>query len=275
MAALGPIRSTAIDGLSEKPQFDQIHGQFFLALLPVQQLFLVAQPPMLCVSHAAIGNSFDSFNINIEEISDQDGYCCRANRNFYFIHVPVPIINHIITIHTTATILTRLPGLPDMGLYGDGPWPYIDCEVYSYHHTSRKSDIILPNLATSCRSTTVAQGALVASVMNLPQVRNLLASLDFLHLHEPFKVFKAANISKGVQVVQDGQHIQGCLGHQGSQVFKVVKVNQGDFNVQPQLMYDYLNSYQWVLALLCRRWVGFAIKSCNRYVMDSNLRAAR
>ena len=153
MAALGPIRSTAIDGLSEKPQFDQIHGQFFLALLPVQQLLPVAQPPMLCVGHAAIGNSFDSFNINIEEILDQDGYCCRANRNFYFIHVPVPIINHIITIRTTATILTRLPGLPGM--------------VMGHDHT----------LTVKYTAITIHQESLISSCLTLQH----LAEAQVLH----------------------------------------------------------------------------------------------
>ena len=76
-------------------------------------------------------------------------------------------------------------------------------------------------------STSVAQGALVASVTNLPQVQNLLASPDLLHLREPFKVFKAANVSKGVQVVQDSQHIQGCQGHQGSQVVQDSQSVQG------------------------------------------------
>ena len=72
-----------------------------------------------------------------------------------------------------------------------------------------------------------AQGVLVASVMNLPQVQNLLASLDLPHLCEPFKVFKVANVSKGVQVVQDGQHIQGCQDHQGSQVVQDSQSVQG------------------------------------------------
>ena len=53
MVALGPMWSTAIDGLSEKPQFDQICGQFLLPLLPVWQLFLIAQPLVLCVGHAS------------------------------------------------------------------------------------------------------------------------------------------------------------------------------------------------------------------------------
>ena len=35
IVALGLIRSTEIDGLSEKLQFDQICGQFLLPLLPV------------------------------------------------------------------------------------------------------------------------------------------------------------------------------------------------------------------------------------------------
>jgi hypothetical protein len=52
--------------------------------------------------------------------------------------------------------------------------------------------------------------------------------------------------------------------------FKVVKVNQGDFNVQQQLMYDYLDSYRRVLVLLCRKRIEFVIKSGNR--CDSNER---
>ena len=121
MVALGPIRSTAIDGLSEKLPFDQIYGQFFL-LLEAPCLAVIDDCIAPCAPHwdSAIGDSFDSFDINIGEISDQDGYCCRVNRNFYFIYVPVPVINRIITVCITVTVPTRLPGLPDTGLYGDG-----------------------------------------------------------------------------------------------------------------------------------------------------------
>ena len=67
-------------------------------------------------------------------------------------------------------------------------------------------------------SASVARGALVASVTNLPQVRNLLASPNLPHLCVPFKVFKTANAFKVVkaikvvQVVQDGRRVQGCQG---------------------------------------------------------------
>ena len=90
MVALGPIRSTAIDGLSEKLPFDQIYGQFFLPL-EAPCLAVIDDCIAPCAPHwdSAIGDSFDSFDISIGEISDQDGYCCRVNRNFYFIYVPV------------------------------------------------------------------------------------------------------------------------------------------------------------------------------------------
>ena len=84
---------------------------------------------------------------------------------------------------------------------------------------------------------------------------------------------KVANVFKVVQVVQDGQCIQGCPGHQGSQVIQDSQHIQGcwgDFNVQQQLMYDYLDLYRWVLALLHRRWIEFIINNCNKY--DSNER---
>ena len=71
--------------------------------------------------NSVTGNSFDSLNINIKEISDQDDCCSGVNGGFYFIYVPVPVINHITTLCIAVTVPTRLPGLPDMGLYSDGP----------------------------------------------------------------------------------------------------------------------------------------------------------
>ena len=37
------------------------------------------------------------------------------------MYVPIPIINCIITVCIAITVPTRLPGIPDMGLHGDGP----------------------------------------------------------------------------------------------------------------------------------------------------------
>ena len=62
-----------------------------------------------------------------------------------------------------------------------------------------------------------------------------------------FKLFKTANTFKVVKAIKVVKLFKM------TKAFKVVKFNQGDFNAQPQLMYDYLNLYQWVLVLLCRR----------------------
>ena len=75
--------------------------------------------------------------------------------------------------------------------------------------TFAPSSLHQESLISSCltlqhlaESASIAQGALVVSVTNLLQVRNLLASPNLPHLCVPFKVFKVANVSKVIQVVQ-------------------------------------------------------------------------
>ena len=62
-----------------------------------------------------------------------------------------------------------------------------------------------------------------------------------------FKLFKMANMFKVVKAIKVVKLFKTA------NMFKVVKVNEGDFNVQQQLMYDYLDLYWQVLVLLHRR----------------------
>ena len=84
MVALGPIRSTAIDALSKNPQFDQICGQFFSLFSNYSQLHSPLCSMLAMQVDSAIGNLFDSLNINIEGILEQDDYCCRVDRFLFY-----------------------------------------------------------------------------------------------------------------------------------------------------------------------------------------------